>query len=331
MMVEINLSSNEGILGVEGDAHPFPVYRSAHVPVALSTDDEGVSRIDLTHEYVRAAHRLRPDLPRPEATGAHRNGARLSARREPVGKARRFSRGSRALQGRNSRRRQSFGRLQDSSSMAARRPPRSGNWSAASGSSRPNSRGRASTASCTDNNRCRTGCRALELLASKISPWTTSASAKSAWRCRTPGKRVNWGHHLVYWAGDRDIGGKMFAMTDLDGTGTGVLWFHCGAERFHELLESEGIFASPYLAKAYWVTLERWDALRPREIEEELQARACADLRKASRPHQSRSRYAGKGKKQGHPASARNRWAKEPEQSANRLNKLPLVPRLLRF
>lgn len=81
---------------------------------------------------------------------------------------------------------------------------------------------------------------------------------------------LNWGHHLVYWAGDRDIGGKMFAMTDLDGSGTGVLWFHCGAERFHELLEVEGIVASPYLAKAYWVTVERWDALRPREIEEEL-------------------------------------------------------------
>jgi predicted DNA-binding protein (MmcQ/YjbR family) len=86
---------------------------------------------------------------------------------------------------------------------------------------------------------------------------------------------LNWGHHLVYWAGDRDIGGKMFAMTDVDGTGTGVLWFHCGAERFHELLEREGIIASPYLAKAYWVTLERWDALKPREIEEEL-ARARA-------------------------------------------------------
>jgi len=42
---------------------------------------------------------------------------------------------------------------------------------------------------------------------------------------------VNGGHHLVYWVGDRNIGGKMFAMTDLDGTGTGVLWFHCGAER----------------------------------------------------------------------------------------------------
>jgi predicted DNA-binding protein (MmcQ/YjbR family) len=81
---------------------------------------------------------------------------------------------------------------------------------------------------------------------------------------------VNWGHHLVYWVGDRDIGGKMFAMKDLDGTGTGVLWFHCGAQRFHELLENEGIIASPYLAKAGWVTVERWDALRPREIEEEL-------------------------------------------------------------
>lgn len=81
---------------------------------------------------------------------------------------------------------------------------------------------------------------------------------------------VNWGHHLVYWAGDRDLGGKMFAMTDLDGSGTGVLWFHCGAERFHELLEVDGISPSPYLAKAFWVTLQRWDALRPRQIENEL-------------------------------------------------------------
>ena len=91
---------------------------------------------------------------------------------------------------------------------------------------------------------------------------------------------VNWGHHLVYWAGDRDIGGKMFAMTDLDGTGFGVLWFHCGAERFHELLEIEGISASPYLAKAHWVTMERWDALRPRQIEAELQRAHALTLEK---------------------------------------------------
>jgi len=55
VMVEINLTSNDVILGVVGKDHPLPIYRKYRVPVALSTDDEGVSRIDLTHEYVRAA------------------------------------------------------------------------------------------------------------------------------------------------------------------------------------------------------------------------------------------------------------------------------------
>ena len=55
VMVEVNLTSNEGILGISGANHPLPFYRKAQVPVALSTDDEGVSRIDLTHEYVKAA------------------------------------------------------------------------------------------------------------------------------------------------------------------------------------------------------------------------------------------------------------------------------------
>ena len=53
IMVEVNLTSNAGILGIEGSAHPLHAYMAAHVPWALSTDDEGVSRIDLTHEYVR--------------------------------------------------------------------------------------------------------------------------------------------------------------------------------------------------------------------------------------------------------------------------------------
>lgn len=72
VMVEINLSSNDGILGVKGVEHPFPVYRAAHVPVALSTDDEGVSRIEITHEYVRAAldyHLTYGDLKQLARTG----------------------------------------------------------------------------------------------------------------------------------------------------------------------------------------------------------------------------------------------------------------------
>jgi adenosine deaminase len=54
VMVEVNLTSNDLILGVKGRTHPLPIYQAARVPVALSTDDEGVSRIDLTHEYQRA-------------------------------------------------------------------------------------------------------------------------------------------------------------------------------------------------------------------------------------------------------------------------------------
>lgn len=53
--VEICLTSNDVILGVKGEDHPFRAYRAAGVPLVLATDDEGVSRIDMTHEYLRAA------------------------------------------------------------------------------------------------------------------------------------------------------------------------------------------------------------------------------------------------------------------------------------
>ena len=53
--VEINLTSNDTILGVKGARHPLALYRAAGVPVVLSTDDEGVSRSDMTNEYLRAS------------------------------------------------------------------------------------------------------------------------------------------------------------------------------------------------------------------------------------------------------------------------------------
>jgi len=54
ILVEICLTSNDLILGVKGSAHPLPIYLRYAVPVALATDDEGVSRSDMTHEYFRA-------------------------------------------------------------------------------------------------------------------------------------------------------------------------------------------------------------------------------------------------------------------------------------
>ena len=52
--VEISLSSSDLILGVRGSRHPLRQLLRAGVPVVLATDDEGVSRSDLTNEYQRA-------------------------------------------------------------------------------------------------------------------------------------------------------------------------------------------------------------------------------------------------------------------------------------
>ena len=55
--VEINLSSNEFILGVKGNDHPVNLYYDAGVPIVISTDDMGVSRNNLTSQYVLVASR----------------------------------------------------------------------------------------------------------------------------------------------------------------------------------------------------------------------------------------------------------------------------------
>lgn len=55
IMVEINLISNDEILDVKGKQHPITIYMNHAVPVALSTDDEGVLRTKLTDQYQRAA------------------------------------------------------------------------------------------------------------------------------------------------------------------------------------------------------------------------------------------------------------------------------------
>lgn len=61
--VEINLTSNKKILNLFGSAHPLNYYISHSVPVVLSTDDEGVLRTDLTHQYVEAVMKHNVDYP----------------------------------------------------------------------------------------------------------------------------------------------------------------------------------------------------------------------------------------------------------------------------
>ncbi len=55
--VEINLTSNEFILGVKDTEHPITLYHKADIPIIISTDDPGILRTSLTEQYTLAALR----------------------------------------------------------------------------------------------------------------------------------------------------------------------------------------------------------------------------------------------------------------------------------
>lgn len=55
--VEINLWSNDFILNVRGDQHPIGLYLSHGVPLVISTDDAGILRSNLIHQFVLMAGR----------------------------------------------------------------------------------------------------------------------------------------------------------------------------------------------------------------------------------------------------------------------------------
>lgn len=81
---------------------------------------------------------------------------------------------------------------------------------------------------------------------------------------------LQWGDNLVFWVGDKSIGGKMFALMNLSADAHGVISFAAGPERFLELVELEGFRPAPYLARAHWVAASEWSALRPAEWQSEL-------------------------------------------------------------
>lgn len=97
---------------------------------------------------------------------------------------------------------------------------------------------------------------------------------------------MQWGANLVFWVGDKAIGGKMFALVPLDGDGKAVISYSAGAERYAELLEIEGLFPAPYMARIFWVAAERWSVFRAPEWEAEL--RAAYDLTLAKLPSKVR-------------------------------------------
>jgi len=101
---------------------------------------------------------------------------------------------------------------------------------------------------------------------------------------------MQWGANLVFWTGDKAIGGKMFALLNLDepphpespaGHKPQPLFsYSAGPERYTELLELDGIIPAPYFARAHWVAVLRWDAFTSAEWQRELRAAHALTLAK---------------------------------------------------
>jgi predicted DNA-binding protein (MmcQ/YjbR family) len=111
---------------------------------------------------------------------------------------------------------------------------------------------------------------------------------------------MQWGANLVFWTGDKAIGGKMFALINLDepsvhqrpatGNQQLLLSYSAGPARYSELLEIEGLVPAPYMARIHWVAASRWDVFTTAEWHREL--RAAYDLTVAKLPKKVRATLA---------------------------------------
>jgi predicted DNA-binding protein (MmcQ/YjbR family) len=77
-------------------------------------------------------------------------------------------------------------------------------------------------------------------------------------------EQIQWGHDLVF-----KVGGRMFAVAATEPSAHAAS-FKCSDEGFAELLEEEGVSPAPYMARAKWVAVERFDTLSDREMQDRL-------------------------------------------------------------
>src|ERR1700722_2781972 len=97
---------------------------------------------------------------------------------------------------------------------------------------------------------------------------------------------MQWGANLVFWIGDKAIGGKMFALINLDDPAHPesvggrkphpLISYAVGPACYADLLEREGLIAAPYFARIHWIAAHNWDAFTTPEWHREL--RAAYDL-----------------------------------------------------
>jgi predicted DNA-binding protein (MmcQ/YjbR family) len=71
-------------------------------------------------------------------------------------------------------------------------------------------------------------------------------------------EQIQWGNDLVF-----KVGGKMFcvACTEPVVPPKVAMSFKCDDETYADLVEHDGVLPAPYLARAKWVALQRFDTL----------------------------------------------------------------------
>jgi predicted DNA-binding protein (MmcQ/YjbR family) len=125
---------------------------------------------------------------------------------------------------------------------------------------------------------------------------------------------MQWGANLVFWCCPKSLGGKMFAVINLDEPTPAelsgrklrpVASFAAGPAAFAELVEREDIVPAPYLARAHWVAALDWNAFTPAEWQQRLAAAHAVVLAKV--PARSRAALASSSHA---PAPARKKPVK---------------------
>ena len=64
-------------------------------------------------------------------------------------------------------------------------------------------------------------------------------------------EKLQWGENLCF-----KVRGKIFAIVDLSQGKLTPITLKCAPEKFHELLEIEGISPAPYVGRYKWILLE---------------------------------------------------------------------------
>ncbi len=74
-------------------------------------------------------------------------------------------------------------------------------------------------------------------------------------------EKLQWGENLCF-----KVRGKIFAIVDLSLGKLSPITIKCAPEKFHELLEIEGIYPAPYVGRYKWILLEHSNVLPSGEL-----------------------------------------------------------------